>query len=114
MKSARTLLGLSLFVATSLGAYGSIAIAATSKPALERCGPAKIKEILAKPTKKTPSVRIDCSAFLSKGDVVTKRVEFVGPKSSNAIFNCGGGKVLRCSIARSSIEFADLVKSQRD
>lgn len=113
MKNFGILLGLSLFTATAFGGHKNTAVAATDAPALERCGPAKIKEILAKPTRKNPSVRIDCSTFLSKGDVVTKRVEFVGPKSSNAIFNCGGGKILRSAIARSSFEFTVLVKSQR-
>ncbi|MEP1443566.1 MAG: NosD domain-containing protein [Hyphomicrobiales bacterium] len=72
-----------------------------------------MKELLAKATKQTQAVSLDCSVTLSKADVVTKRIEFVGIKSSNAVFNCGGGTLKLSPIARPSLGYAIFISSEK-
>jgi hypothetical protein len=57
------------------------------------CSSAKMAEILAAPTTKTPSVQIDCSFQLKATNTIKKQLVLEGSKATGVVVDCNGGKI---------------------
>ncbi len=56
--------------------------------ALKDCNAKQMAKLLAKATKKRPAYLVKCNVNLKKNDIITKRLVFLGKRSSGANFNC--------------------------
>jgi parallel beta-helix repeat protein len=57
------------------------------------CSAAKLAELVAPATAAAPLARVDCTATLPAGAVVTKRLLFEGPAATGQSLDCAGGLV---------------------
>lgn len=113
MNLASIVLGSTLVVTALLVGHGNGEAATRANAPAPVCSGKKLKEILAPATQKKRVVRINCSVTLPAGATITKRVEFLGPESSNVILNCNGSKIKRTKVASSGFSFAIAVKSRK-